>query len=126
VTHAETDALPEEYAHEPALACVRRRRPGSGAGNSARRTGASVEHGLLICEVGESEHHLVKLLPEVPFAWVEFKVGQMGYSSSSARTSWRIMTGSRRWPRRGVRASMGSDSNGAYFSQNVGGLAFFA
>ncbi len=36
------------------------------------------EHGLLICEVGESERHLVKLLPEVPFAWVEFKVGQMG------------------------------------------------
>ncbi len=36
------------------------------------------EHGLLICEVGESEQHLIKLLPELPFAWVEFKVGQMG------------------------------------------------
>jgi ribosomal protein L3 glutamine methyltransferase len=36
------------------------------------------ENGLLICEVGESEHHLIKLLPELPFAWVEFKVGQMG------------------------------------------------
>ena len=34
--------------------------------------------GLLICEVGESEQALVELLPEVPFAWVEFKVGQMG------------------------------------------------
>jgi ribosomal protein L3 glutamine methyltransferase len=36
------------------------------------------EHGLLICEVGEAEHALVALLPELPLAWVEFKVGQMG------------------------------------------------
>jgi ribosomal protein L3 glutamine methyltransferase len=36
------------------------------------------ENGLLICEVGESEHALVELLPELPFAWVEFQVGQMG------------------------------------------------
>ena len=36
------------------------------------------QDGLLICEVGESEQALVKLLPDVEFAWVEFKVGQMG------------------------------------------------
>ena len=36
------------------------------------------EDGLLVCEVGESEQHLVKLLPELPLVWVEFKVGQMG------------------------------------------------
>ena len=36
------------------------------------------EHGLLICEVGEAEQALVELLPELPMAWVEFKVGQMG------------------------------------------------
>jgi hypothetical protein len=35
------------------------------------------EDGLLICEVGESEQRW-SLLPEVPFAWIEFKVGQMG------------------------------------------------
>jgi ribosomal protein L3 glutamine methyltransferase len=33
---------------------------------------------LLVVEVGEAEHALVELLPQVPFAWVEFKVGQMG------------------------------------------------
>ena len=33
---------------------------------------------MLIVEVGESENALVELLPEVPFAWIEFKVGQMG------------------------------------------------
>ena len=34
--------------------------------------------GLLICEVGEAEQALVRLLPELPLMWVEFKVGQMG------------------------------------------------
>jgi len=79
VTHAETDALPPEYAHEP--------EPGLRAGDDRLDLALKIlrdapqhlsEHGLLICEVGESERHLVKLLPELPFAWVEFKVGQMG------------------------------------------------
>ena len=39
---------------------------------------APADADLLICEVGESEHALVKLLPDVEFAWIEFKVGQMG------------------------------------------------
>ena len=33
---------------------------------------------MLICEVGEAEDALINLLPELPLAWVEFKVGQMG------------------------------------------------
>lgn len=79
VTHAETDALPAEYAHEPEL--------GLRAGDDGLDLALKIlrdapdhlsEHGLLICEVGESERALVELLPEVPFAWVEFKVGQMG------------------------------------------------
>ncbi|MBP8081544.1 MAG: 50S ribosomal protein L3 N(5)-glutamine methyltransferase [Arenimonas sp.] len=79
VTHAETDALPAEYSHEPEM--------GLRAGNDGLdlvleilrdAPGHLSPHGLLICEVGESEQHLIKLLPELPFAWVEFKVGQMG------------------------------------------------
>jgi ribosomal protein L3 glutamine methyltransferase len=79
VTHAETDALPQEYSHEPEL--------GLRAGDDGLDLALEIlrdaprhlsANGLLICEVGESEHALVKLLPEVPFAWVEFKVGQMG------------------------------------------------
>jgi ribosomal protein L3 glutamine methyltransferase len=68
VTHAEVDALPAEYAHEPEL------------GLKILRDAPEhlTENGLLIVEVGESERALVRLLPEVPFAWVEFKVGQMG------------------------------------------------
>ena len=79
VTHAEVDALPAEYAHEPEL--------GLRAGDDGLDLALKIlrdapahltENGLLIVEVGESECALVRLLPEVPFAWVEFKVGQMG------------------------------------------------
>jgi len=79
VTHAETDALPKEYSHEPEL--------GLRAGDDGLDLALKIlrdapahlsEHGLLICEVGEAEQALVRLLPEVPFSWVEFKVGQMG------------------------------------------------
>ncbi|KFN48373.1 50S ribosomal protein L3 N(5)-glutamine methyltransferase [Arenimonas metalli] len=79
VTHAETDALPPEYSHEPEL--------GLRAGDDGLDLALEIlrdaprhlsENGLLICEVGESERALVELLPELPLAWVEFKVGQMG------------------------------------------------
>ncbi len=79
VTHAETDALPKEYSHEPEL--------GLRAGHDGLDLALEIlrdapqhlsENGFLICEVGESEHALVKLLPQLPLAWVEFKVGQMG------------------------------------------------
>ena len=79
VTHAETDALPKEYSYEPEL--------GLRAGDDGLDLALEIlrdapehlsENGFLICEVGESEHALVKLLPELPLAWVEFKVGQMG------------------------------------------------
>ncbi|MBW8312335.1 MAG: 50S ribosomal protein L3 N(5)-glutamine methyltransferase [Rhizobium sp.] len=79
VTHAETDALPPEYSHEPELG-LRAGEDGLDLALEILRDAPAhlSEHGLLICEVGESEHALVDLLPEVPFAWVEFKVGQMG------------------------------------------------
>ena len=79
VTHAETDALPPEYSHEPELG-LRAGEDGLDLALEILRDAPAhlSEHGLLICEVGESERALVELLPEVPFAWVEFKVGQMG------------------------------------------------
>jgi ribosomal protein L3 glutamine methyltransferase len=40
---------------------------------------------VLICEVGESERALTRLLPELPLAWVEFKVGQMGVFVAECR-----------------------------------------
>jgi len=86
VTNEETDALPREYSYEPEL--------GLRAGDDGLDLVLKIlrdaplhlhEHGLLICEVGESERHLVKLLSEVDFAWIEFKVGQMGIFAVECR-----------------------------------------
>ena len=79
VTNDETDALPDEYAHEPELGL----RAGDDGLDLALRILRDAplhlsKDGLLICEVGEAEQALVTLLPELPLAWVEFKVGQMG------------------------------------------------
>lgn len=79
VTNAETDALPREYAHEPALGL----RAGDDGLDLALRILRDAplhltDDGLLVCEVGEAEQALVRLLPELPLVWVEFKVGQMG------------------------------------------------
>ena len=79
VTNDETDALPLEYAHEPELGL---RAGHDGLDLALRILRDAPDHladdGLLICEVGEAERALVELLPEIPFSWIEFKVGQMG------------------------------------------------
>lgn len=79
VTNDETDALPPEYAHEPALGL----RAGDDGLDIVLRILRDAplhltEEGLLVCEVGEAERALSALLPELPLVWVEFKVGQMG------------------------------------------------
>lgn len=79
VTNAETDALPREYSHEPAMAL----RAGADGLDLVLKILRDAplhlrKHGVLIGEVGESQQHLERLLPDVPFAWIEFKVGQMG------------------------------------------------
>jgi len=79
VTDDETDALPREYSYEPEVGL----RAGDDGLDLALRILRDAplhltEDGLLICEVGEAERALAKLLPELPLAWVEFKVGQMG------------------------------------------------
>ncbi|MGY4516029.1 ribosomal protein L3 glutamine methyltransferase [Lysobacter sp. HA18] len=79
VTNDETDALPREYSYEPELGL---RAGDDGLDLALRILRDAPEHltenGLLICEVGEAERALGDLLPELPMAWVEFKVGQMG------------------------------------------------
>lgn len=79
VTNDETDALPKEYSFEPELGL----RAGDDGLDLALRILRDAplhltDHGLLVCEVGESQRALEALLPELPLAWVEFKVGQMG------------------------------------------------
>ncbi|MFT4198663.1 MAG: 50S ribosomal protein L3 N(5)-glutamine methyltransferase [Pseudoxanthomonas sp.] len=86
VTDAETDALPQEYSYEPEL--------GLRAGDDGLDLVLKIlrdaplhlsEDGLLICEVGESQRHLERLLPELDLAWIEFKVGQMGVFAAECR-----------------------------------------
>ena len=79
VTNAETDALPREYAHEPELG-LRAGDDGLDLVLRIMRDAPLHLHrdGLLVCEVGEAERALSRLLPDLPLAWVEFKVGQMG------------------------------------------------
>lgn len=79
VTDAEYAALPGEYAHEPKLGLT----AGADGLDLALRIlrdapGYLSGDGVLIVEVGESERALAALLPEVPFVWIEFKVGPMG------------------------------------------------
>jgi len=79
VTDAEYAVLPGEYAHEPKLGLT----AGADGLDIALRilrdaTDHLTDDGLLIVEVGESERALAALLPEVPFVWIEFKVGPMG------------------------------------------------
>jgi ribosomal protein L3 glutamine methyltransferase len=79
VTEQQFAALPPEYSHEPALGL---RAGDDGLDFAIRILAEAADHlsadGMLIVEVGESEHALMQLLPKVPFAWIEFEVGQMG------------------------------------------------
>jgi len=79
VTDAEYEALPGEYAHEPKLGLAA---GADGLDIALRILRDAPDHltddGLLIVEVGESERAIEALLPEVPFVWIEFKVGPMG------------------------------------------------
>jgi ribosomal protein L3 glutamine methyltransferase len=79
VTEDEYAALPGEYRHEPKLGLTSGE---DGLDLCLRTLDEAAEYlsddGLLIVEVGDSEHALAALLPQVPFVWIEFKVGAMG------------------------------------------------
>jgi ribosomal protein L3 glutamine methyltransferase len=79
VTDAEYAALPGEYAHEPKLGLTA---GADGLDIALRILRDAPDHltddGLLIVEVGMSERALAAVLPDVPFVWIEFKVGPMG------------------------------------------------
>ena len=79
VTEQEFAALPPEYRHEPQLGLTAGE---DGLDFALRILNEAPDHltedGLLIVEVGESERALNELLPEIPFVWIEFKVGPMG------------------------------------------------
>jgi len=71
--------LPAEFRSEPELGLV--------SGDDGLDAALSIlldapeflgEDGILVCEVGESEGRLVRLLPKLPFLWLEFEQGGSG------------------------------------------------
>ncbi|RYD14626.1 MAG: 50S ribosomal protein L3 N(5)-glutamine methyltransferase [Lysobacteraceae bacterium] len=79
VTEQEFADLPPEYGHEPALGLTAGHDGLDFALRILRDAAAHLSaDGVLIVEVGESERALVRMLPDVPFNWIEFDVGQMG------------------------------------------------
>jgi len=79
VTAAEYRAMPREYAHEPVLGLVSGE---DGLDLTLRMLRDAPAHltqnALMIVEVGEADRALRRLLPQIPFEWIEFCVGQMG------------------------------------------------
>ena len=71
--------LPREYRSEPALG-LESGRDGLDATLTILQCAPSwlARDGILICEVGESEAALARLLPRVPFLWLEFASGGSG------------------------------------------------
>jgi len=79
VDQDDLDSMPAEYQHEPELAL------GSGPDGLditrriLREAGRHLsEQGLLVCEVGNSEVHLMQTYPELPLIWVELEEGGNG------------------------------------------------
>ncbi len=85
VTEGEFADLPPEYEFEPALGLVSGR---DGLDHPLRILAAAPAHlqphGLLILEVGESQHALEACLPGLPCVWLEFRVGAMGVMAIEA------------------------------------------
>lgn len=79
VSEQEYNNLPKEYSHEPPLALKANeegiemvKRILQGASNYLNT------NGILVVEVGNSQHALMEHFPEVPFLWLDFERGGEG------------------------------------------------
>ena len=86
VGRAEMRALPREYRHEPKLGLA----SGVDGLNSVRAILARArefldDDGILVVEVGNSEHALMRAFPRLPFVWPQIAIGAGGVFLLHAR-----------------------------------------
>jgi ribosomal protein L3 glutamine methyltransferase len=79
VGRAEMRGLPREYEHEPRLGLV----SGADGLDSVRTILSSArkhlrDDGILVVEVGNTEHALVRAFPRLPFVWPDIAIGGGG------------------------------------------------
>ncbi len=79
VDEEDMNSLPDEFQHEPELGLA----AGSDGLKLVRRILANApnylkDHGILVCEVGNSMVHMMEQYPHIPFTWIEFENGGHG------------------------------------------------
>ncbi len=76
--------MPAEFRHEPGLALGAARWLDIVRRILREAREHLTDDGVLIVEVGNSDHHLEAAFPEVPFLWLEFERGGQGVFALTA------------------------------------------
>ena len=91
VSAAEMETLPEEYRHEPKLGLTGGQEGIDIVTQILKQAHKYLSpHGILVVEVGNSEHALKEKFPHTPFTWLEFQRGGGGVFLLHTEDDWHI------------------------------------